>query len=48
MLLTKMSMEELEKKLHKARQKVAEILMEVNDRKRKRLINLGKITAEKS
>lgn len=42
MLLTKMSMKKLEEKLRKAQHKVAEILMEIRDRERKRLTNLGK------
>jgi len=47
-LLTEMSMEELREKLHRAHQRVGEILAEIRARERKRLFNLGKITAEES
>jgi len=47
-LLTEISMEELREKLHRAHQRVGEILAEIRARERKRLFNLGKITAEES
>ena len=42
MLLAAMTVGELRKELRKAQQEVARILMEIRERKRRRLANLGK------